>query len=70
MSEKEGSRMTPRPLVCLTSAFGCLSGEYWEKTWSGEKGYRPQEFEAVKVSSQTQWEMKDEYKNLGSFVQK
>lgn len=42
--------MTPRILICITSAFNCLFGEYWKKTRFVGKGYGHQEFEAMSRS--------------------
>ena len=62
--KKEGSKMTPRLLVNISSVFSHLFGVYRKKTRFGEKGYGDQKVEAMSRLVVSQREVRQEYKNV------
>lgn len=62
--EKEGSKMTPRLLVNISSVFSHLFGVYRKKTRFGEKAYGDKKVEAMSRLVVSQREVRKEYKNL------
>lgn len=62
--KEEGSKMTPRLLVNISSVFSHLFGVYRKKTRFGEKGYGDQKVEAMSKLVVSQREVRKEYKNL------